>query len=279
MKKFTFLSILVALLFSSSINAQEVLVVDPGNGTLNDAINTYSADKIYELKAGAWYGLTEPIENDGYHLQIRGQVPEDNGIPATLQTGQDAGTGLPFEHMFGAIGDITLKNIYIVNADASEQIPNRMLVQSADNSTITIDNCVIHPVGVESCVHGVGGNIKTYFTNNLAIDFGHMTGTNDGNFFFYDNESGNGLDILHVENNTFVAMGMTMFNSGFAKYVNNVVNFNHNTFVMTKSQIDWSVFENEQYWTNNLMFDVQTQPYLVTWQPMGGADPTMPNQI
>ncbi len=32
----------------------------------------------------------------------------------------------------------------------------------------------------------------------------------------------------------------------------------------------------EQYWTNNLMFDVQVDPYANNWQPMPGGDPSMP---
>ncbi len=58
-----------ALLISISAIAQDVLVVPPGDGTLNTAIDANGGDKIYQLQAGQWYGLTGVIENVDYHLQ------------------------------------------------------------------------------------------------------------------------------------------------------------------------------------------------------------------
>lgn len=277
MKKLNFF-FLISLMLSiiGSVKAQDILIVEPGLGTLNDAINTYGGDKIYQLTAGSWYGLTERIENDGYHLQIIGSEPaEEGGMPATLQTGSD-GSGAVFEQMFNVNGNITFKNIYFVNADLMGQTGDVFLVQGAQNARTIIDCCVIHPVGVSAGFKATGGNTKTYFTNNLVVNQGHMNSPNDGFVFTYSDAT-SALDTLVVENNTFVAMGTCLFNTGYALYQdNNFVNWNHNTFVMTKSQIDWSVYEKEFYWTNNLMFDLQTQPYFTNWQPMPGADPSMP---
>jgi hypothetical protein len=71
-------------------------------------------------------------------------------------------------------------------------------------------------------------------------------------------------------------MGMNVFQGSFGNMVNNVVCFNHNTFVFTKSQIDWTTKKMEQYWTNNVMFDLQTQIYANNWQPMPGGDASRP---
>jgi hypothetical protein len=71
-------------------------------------------------------------------------------------------------------------------------------------------------------------------------------------------------------------MGTNMFNGQFGSLVHNVVNFNHNTFVLTKSQLVWATKKQEEFWTNNLMFDVNTQPYATSWQPMPGGDVSMP---
>lgn len=275
MKKIYMLTLMVFSLVGN-ILAQDILVVTPGVGTLNTAIAENEGNKIYQLTAGQWYGLDAPIENVDYHLQIIGSEPDvTDGMPATLQTGSDI-NGAPFGNMFDAKGDITLKNIYFVNADLTAQVGNTFLTQSLNDSRIIIDHCVLHPVANATGINGQGGNIKTYFTNNLAIDHGHQLSPNDGWFFHFDNESGMGLDSLYIENNTFVCGGMTMFEAGFAKYVNNYVNWNHNTFVFTKSQIDWTTLKNEQYWTNNLMFDLETQPYANNWQPMPGGDANMP---
>ncbi len=91
---------------------------------MNAAVATYGGDKIYELTAGEWYQLDAPIENVDYHLQIIGSEPaEPGGMPATLQTGSDV-NGAVFSNMFDAKGDITLKNIYFVNADLNAQVAN-----------------------------------------------------------------------------------------------------------------------------------------------------------
>ncbi|MFA5814525.1 MAG: T9SS type A sorting domain-containing protein [Bacteroidales bacterium] len=275
MRKIYILTLLTFLFIGNTV-AQNILVVTSGVGTLNAAIAANGGTKIYQLTAGEWYGLDAPIENIDYHLQIIGSEPAvAGGMPATLQTGSDV-NGVAFDKMFDAKGDITLKNIYFVNADLTAQVAQQFLVQSKTNARIIIDRCVLHPACVALGINGQGGNIKTYFTNNQVIDHGHQLSPNDGHFFAFDNTTGIGLDTLYVENNTFVCIGMNLFQGSFGNMVNNVVNFNHNTFVFTKSQIDWTTKKMEQYWTNNLMFDLQTQAYANNWQPMPGGDASRP---
>lgn len=275
--KFSMAIMAVLCFFSLTSYAQSVLVVEPGIGTLNQAIKTHGANRIYQLKAGEWYQLDGIIENVGYHLQIIGQEPAvKGGIPATLQTGADAG-GATFAQMFDAKGDLTIKNIYIVNADLNGVVGLRLLVNSATNARTVIDRCIIDPVCNMNAIELWGANSKTYFTNNLAIRMGHQLNPNDGHFFVTDNASGAGFDTLLVQNNTFVCMGTNMHAAGFGLYQNNNFSkWDHNTFVEQKSQIDWCIYEKEYYWTNNLMFDMQTQPWSPTWQPMPGADKGQP---
>ena len=276
MRKFYMITFL-AFLFMGNIIAQDVLVVAPGLGTLNAAITANGGTKIYELTAGEWYGLDAPIENVDYHLQIIGSAPaEVGGMPATLQTGTDV-NGVTFARMFDAKGDITLKNIFFVNADLNAQVANEWLTESKADGRIIIDHCVFLPSAVGQVVTGSGGNNKCYFTNNLCVDHGHMLSPNDGHFFNFSNTSaGKGLDTLWVENNTFVCVGMNLFQGSFGDMVNNVVAFNHNTLIFAKSQIDWTTKKMEEYWTNNLMFDLQVDPYANNWQPMPGGDPSKP---
>ena len=275
MKKI-YLFTLLAFSIIGKLQAQDIMVVAPGIGTLNDAVAANGGTKIYELTAGEWYGLSGPIENLDYHLQIIGSEPAvAGGMPATLQTGSDV-NGIAFDKMFDAKGNITLKNIYFVNADLSAQVAAQFLVQSKTDARVIVDHCVLHPACVALGINAQGGNVKTYFTNNQVIDHGHQLSPNDGHFFAFDNTTTLGLDTLFVENNTFVCMGMNVFQGSFGNMLNNVVNFNHNTFVFTKSQIDWTTKKKEQYWTNNLMFDLQTQPYANNWQPMPGGDPNKP---
>ncbi|MDR3626945.1 MAG: hypothetical protein P4L45_08940, partial [Ignavibacteriaceae bacterium] len=58
MKRITLLSaVLISLLFSVILLAQDTINVAVGYGTLNEAIKTNGGNKVYKLQAGGWYGL------------------------------------------------------------------------------------------------------------------------------------------------------------------------------------------------------------------------------
>ena len=50
------LFLVLATFILSSVNAQEIIVVDPGLGTLQAAIDANGGDVVYMLNAGEWYG-------------------------------------------------------------------------------------------------------------------------------------------------------------------------------------------------------------------------------
>ncbi len=91
------------------------------------------------------------------------------------------------------------------------------LLESKTGARIVIDHCVLHPMGVGQAITGSGGGNKCYFTNNQAIDHGHMLSPNDGHIFNFGNTTGNGFDSLWVENNTFVCVGMNFFSGKFRR--------------------------------------------------------------
>ena len=275
MKTITKFLLFVTFVAITTANAQDVLVVPPGVGTLNTAINTYGGDRIYQLKAGKFYQLDALIENNGYHLQIIGEEPIGGAAPAQLQTNATGGT--VYEMMFNAIGDFTLKNVYIINADFSGNIANQFLNVNSAGANVVIDNCVLYPVGLAVAVNVFQPNVSLHFTNNIAINFGHQLSPNDGHFFASSNApEGEGMDALYVENNTFVACGTGMYMAGFTGRHDGLIKWNHNTFVMQKSQIDWQAWEDTWIFTNNIMFDTQTQPWSLAWQPNPGGDPAAP---
>ena len=280
MKKFNSIKLLIlGLLLGSTVIAQDILVVDPGVGTLNTAIATYGGDKIYQLQAGAWYGLDAIIENVDYHLQIIGEDYDDVTKPATLQTGTTP-DGLPFDMMFDAKGPLTFKNIYFVNADINGQTGKRLLFQSDSASFTNIDNCIIDPMGKGQLINVKGADNDIFFTNNICARHGHMLGANDGHTFVINNAARSmGADTVWIENNTFISIGMNFLSANFAAHVTNLININHNTFIHSKSQVDWSILEKEYYMTNNLFFDFMSGPYAYHWQPMPGGDIAMPKPM
>lgn len=275
MKTITKFLLFVTFVAITTANAQEVLIVDPGIGTLNTAIDTYGGDRIYQLQAGKFYQLSALIENNGYHLQIIGEEPVGDGAPAQLQT--NALDGVPFDHMFDAIGDFTLKNVYIINADFSGNIPPRFLSVNSAGANVVIDNCVLYPASGSVTVDIIQPNVSVYFTNNISINHGHQLSPNDGHYFNSSGApEGEGMDALIVENNTFVASGTTMYMANFTGRKDGLIKWDHNTWVMQKSQFDWQLWEETWIFTNNIMFDAQAQVWAQNWQPMPGGDATAP---
>ncbi|MEN8156643.1 MAG: T9SS type A sorting domain-containing protein [Bacteroidota bacterium] len=274
---YRFSMVILGLLAVNFVSAQEVLVVPQGNGTLNDAIAEHQGNKIYKLEAGGWYGLTAPLENNDFHLQIIGEEYDDSQIPATVQTGFNAADNLPFHVMFNANGEVTCKNIYFMNADINGSIGNYFFVQNKEGVSSTFDRCVIDPVGLAVGWQLGGGNNDIFFTNNIVARHGVLTSANDGfTFVITLDGSAGGADTVWIENNTFVSTGMTWMSGSFGTQVNNLIMVNHNTFIMHKSQLDWTVLEEEFYMTNNLFFHFMSSPYAYVWQPMPGGDAGMP---
>jgi hypothetical protein len=277
MRNLIILTTALLFVFNTIIQAQEILIVEPGLGTLNTAIKEYGADRIYQLKAGAWYQLDGIIENVDYHLQIIGEKPTGDGFPATVQTNVDAG-GAVFQRMFDAKGDITLKNVYFVNADLMGNVGMRFINQSKDGARTWLENCIVDPAGIADLVFVASVNTKTYLYDNLILRHGHLNHYWDGQIVSHDAGQTIGLDTLIVENNTIVSAGSGMHNSGFAKKVDNYVRWNHNTIVFHKVNLDWSAWDDEYYFTNNLLFDAAVRPTPHEWNiSLPGVDVAKPN--
>jgi hypothetical protein len=250
------------------------MVVPPGSGTLNDAIDANGGDKIYLLTAGQWYGLTKPIENVDYHLQIIGEdvnIHTGTQLPATLQTGTDA-EGAPFTVMIDAKGDLTVKNVYVMNVDLNGQTGESFVLQSDSAGSVVVDNCVLDPVGNRFGIRGLGGNNDILFTNNLVLRHGKMVSQADGHMFSLKG-AGQGIDTLWVENNTFVDMGVFLTSGGWGSVIHNVFLLNHNTFIRHKGEWDSGSLENEFYHTNNLIIDCAMIPIQDATGVLPGKDP------
>ncbi|MHB8578234.1 MAG: T9SS type A sorting domain-containing protein [Ignavibacteriaceae bacterium] len=257
------ITFLVFLLFSAASLAQTYLDVTPGYGTLNTAITANQGKVIYRLQAGQWYTLNAQIENSGFPLTIVGTTPNPGQMPAVIQTATlSDGTVLPV--MINALGDVTLKNVFLVNADANNSVGSALIVeQSATQSKIVIDSVTCDPVGNNSSVSGCVFNFvnsphpKLFITNSLFLRQGNLNGIDDG--FLYGINGGqvdNGFDTLYLENNTFVSTGTGMgINAAFTADSENFVWINHNTFIFHKMSLNWMWQYTNFFVTNNLFFD------------------------
>ncbi|MBE0675920.1 MAG: T9SS type A sorting domain-containing protein [Bacteroidales bacterium] len=269
MKLLNYLSFVTALFFlvSNVAKAQDTITVTPGFGTLEAAIAENGGDVVYELQAGEWYGSQSVIEVNettlkgaGKSLVIIGE--ETDGMPAIIQVG-NAADGSVFPQIFNVFSDMTLKNLFLAAQDFDGVMGAGMMTVNAPVS-VTIDNCVIDPVGVNYMIGGVvaANGSSFYFTNNLVLRNGHVLGPNDGGYWFSNVK----YDTLWVENNTFVSSGQDFIGGGFhTSPQNQFIWVNHNTFLWHDVWIKKTYNDKDFYFTNNLMHDISIFAQLYAW--------------
>ncbi|MCL5028326.1 MAG: T9SS type A sorting domain-containing protein [Bacteroidetes bacterium] len=262
MKKLTIL--FVFLLVSATMFAQTYLDVAPGYGTLNDSIAAHQGDVIYRLQAGQWYGLNGIIQNSGFPLTIIGTMPAAGQMPAEIQTGTNP-DGTVLSQMFTMFNDLTLRNLFIVNANQNDVFgPTVFWSASPTSITLRIDSCVFDPTGANMIRWATTPHPNLFMTNSQVINLGDLNSEWTGNLFDTSTDPRNGLDTLYLENNTFLSTGMLLiFNSSFAADSENVFWINHNSFIFHKLQFIWDWRMNEYFVTNNLFFDYSTSPTTV----------------
>ena len=264
---------------SVSLFAQTYLDVAPGYGTLNTAIAANQGNVIYRLQAGQWYGLSGVISNQTFKLIIIGTTPANStSMPAEIQDGSDA-QGIPFPNMISAFDDVTLKNLFIVHANSNNVQASDAIVTMQSTCTVRIDSVVFDPLGINNRLVDCGSaaHPSIFMTNSMVLRSGQQTDPNDGNLFNIGGAPTNGIDTLYVENNTFVNTGTWFYvNGNFSSGLDNFIWVNHNTFIFHKSQLFWTWYTNQEFFTNNLLFDFNTQPWVMAWNayfPDGSATP------
>ena len=256
--------------FGGSALAQTYLDVAPGYGTLNDAVTANQGNVIYRLEAGGWYTLNGVIENNGFHLTIIGTTPAPGQMPAAIQTATKPDATV-LEHMFDVIGDLTVKNVFIVNADANNTLGSGVFdIKTATPARVVFDSIVVDPVGsnrllrFEPCPFP-----KVFITNSTFMRHGNLNGSNDWCLFDLAGAANNGYDTLYLENNSFFSTGTHILINRSQTDSNNFVWVNHNTFAFHKFVLLNAFHMNNYFITNNLFFDFCTQPYNDAWSAYG----------
>lgn len=265
-KKFVLLVLsltIVLLVSSSALMARSELVVewaDPATGevivdALRNAIVADSLrpdDRVYVLRKGGFYWITETITNDGWPLRIEGEEPGPTELenPAVLQM-----VARPDGSVNGRIitggGDITLKNLYILgNDDSGVQTYYQPIQIDASNSRFIFDNIILERTNF-ALIAFTAKNNDIFFTN---CKFRNLIGKPSTQQW-----EGRGIsiwadqDTVVVENCTFFNIGMTAFQleGGAANYVR----FNHNTLVNVGRSINAGNWWKEAYFANNLIIN------------------------
>ncbi|MEM1324915.1 MAG: T9SS type A sorting domain-containing protein [Bacteroidota bacterium] len=194
------LILLATTLFTSSLLAQTIVPVAPGNGTLNEAIENYidanngvDDSVIFQLEDGGIYVLTATLDFD-FDLNIQA-APDYEVRPAILPT--VAGGGETFRP-FRVRENITLKGLYVTTEDALGGQSDQIVRISRDGARVTIDDCHFDKA-TQSAFRIDNSDNKIYMTNSIISNITNLQNPSNGRGF---DDRGQDIDTLWVENST-----------------------------------------------------------------------------
>ncbi|VAX25416.1 hypothetical protein MNBD_IGNAVI01-1826 [hydrothermal vent metagenome] len=224
----TILSIMFFLFFSANVFSQRVVHVDPGVGTLNEAIDGDTTDTgdrvdentIYELSRGdgAVYILLGTIEN---RFPVKIFAQDGDGarpqlIPGVVSGGESSRPFTPRD-------DLHLKGLYVTNRDELGGYNTRTIRVKTDSARIYIEDCHIQHDG-QSAIRLDGDDNSVFIIDSWVGD--QMSSWNNGRGI---DDRGNNIDTVYFVNSTFYNMSARVLrdDGGYLKYAY----VNHCTFV------------------------------------------------
>ncbi|MBD3287813.1 T9SS type A sorting domain-containing protein [candidate division KSB1 bacterium] len=251
--KLTKLGLFITICLIASIafaQAPDTVVVDPGVGTLNEAVaNSDNQGKVFKLKGGELgvYILNADINNIGWHLQV---VGEKGDIPPRIvrDTENDR------DHFFAAEGDLTLKNLFLIYR-AINGAPMRGEVISIyeDSVDVTIEK-VIKSEGYGTFVRiREAAMVNLLVKDCMLFNSFHPTNHQSGGWFVWIR--GDHTGSYKVVNNTVFNVNGPLFLNHWKRFdlVENVV-VEHNTICLNMRHIFAPMFAIKNYVIKNNLF-------------------------
>ena len=210
--------------------AQRTVTVEPGVGTLNEAIDSDTTatgertdpSTVYVLESGGTYLLDGSVEHRGFHLTI---VAEDGWterprlIPAVDEGGGSS-------RAFRPRGSLTIRGLYVTNEDELGGLNTRIIRVSENDVTITVDNCQLDKDG-QSGFRIDGTGTRIFLRNSIVSNIGTSASPDNGRGL---DDRGNQIDTLWFENNTFYNITSQIVRDGGGGLINNA-HINQNTAV------------------------------------------------
>lgn len=221
--------------------------------------------RTYLLKRGGLYWNSDPIENEDFHLRLIGETaeeadPEEAFVcgpnqdedcgPAVIQRVHRGDGSAPAGQMLittGSQADVTMRNLWLFGqTDQGGLTSYEPLQLDASDSRFVFDNVIFdrndwHHIGVN------GENNDIFITNSSFRNLFGPTQRWEGLGMRIEV----GADTVVIENNTFLNIGFTPYQSEGAPA--NYVRINHNTIVNMGRAIQAGSQWKEAYITNNLM--------------------------
>jgi hypothetical protein len=253
-----------AYLFAQVPASQKVIVVEPGDGTLETAINSdvdgngnrVNPNRVYQLKAGEAYKMLSAI--------VFGSSTGPDSTATLFIEGQLGGT-LPIVYADPAnganafrnevYGSLSLKNIYF-QVTAQNGTCNELFRQFKTNPRLYVENIIAEGEKTNDLFNfgDCKGHLRAYFKNSYFRD--NTQFQNPWNFAVFSPGNQVLVDTLWVENCTVANAGLTFF--GKTDPVKFCF-FDHNTIINVPKYVFFFDQYLEGYFTNNVFVNCQWQ--------------------
>jgi len=180
-------------------------------------VDSFNTVYVLERGEGKVYLVNSLIQNVDWPLTVVAE--EGDGPRPYIFLLADATS-----YCFRPKGDITLKGLHLSNVDNLGAVSQRILRVSADEVTVTIDDCWFDDAH-QSAIRLDNDDMNLYITNSTFSNIGNPPDPDNGRFL---DLRGNDQDTLMVENCTFYNLTHTVIRNGGGRFV--YASFNNCTF-------------------------------------------------
>ncbi len=258
----------------STARAQSALMVPPGVGTLNDAIEgdaNRPADRVYVLQRGTYYGITRELNNSlegGGTFVLRIKAADGEGEIPVLYAAPDNTGSIPGNRYIRLVDDAYFTNVYLLGVGSNGGEKSIPVAVNGDGKRLVVEGSVMEGGSARFFeVNAADMRIivrDSQFRNAIRTD-----GSSNGRFFDFRTVP---VDTLIIENSTFLEI------SGYlVRYDGPVMRnfiFNHNTVYGTNRDLFTLALATQTInfkVANNLLVNVYRQGQA----PVGsGAEPS-----
>lgn len=237
------LALLCTLMTTGALRAQ-TMNVEPGVGTLNQAIADSTAD-VFVLQRDGLYILDGEL---GIPYDASIIAEEGEGARPRIIMGVVSGGETPAQVMRPR-ANFTLRGIQVEGVDELGGLIQRVIRISENEVLVTVDDCWLTNA-TQAAFRLDGTNISIHLKNSIVSNMGRPESPENGRVF---DDRGNDIDSLVVLNNTFynVLFNTLRDGGGIIKYAR----YDHNTFFNTGMfAVDFGPI-NEAILTNNLIIN------------------------
>ncbi len=220
-------SLLGVLFIFSTTQAQRIVNVPQGVGTLNEAIDSDTTETgervdlntIYVLEDGGFYITVRSIENtfplyikaaDGYTTRpvVQPGVPPEGGESSRPFTPE---------------GDLHLEGLYVTNLDNAQGLLDRIIRVKADTVTIIVDDCHLDKAG-QSAIRLDTEGVTVFIVNSIVSNIGITESMSNGRVI---DDRSNDIERVFIQNCTIYNITSRIQRDG-GGWIKDFT-FNHNT--------------------------------------------------